>query len=160
MTKNIVKITSAIALATVLTTSAVASEIPQLGVGVGVTGNTTTLRGTIDLDNSLRLEPYFGFSYVNPDKGNSKTNLEIGTALHVKQVITNKINSYYGGFVGVGSHDDGFGTTTTFNLGPVAGVEYALDKQFTLGGEVRVNFGLGDDTVIGTDSAVLLRYYF
>ena len=160
MKKNIVKVTSAVAFATLLSTGAIASEIPQLGLGVGVTGNTTTLRGTIDLDNSLRLEPYFGFSYVNPDNTNSRTSLEIGSALHVKQVVTNKINSYYGGFVGIGSYDNGADTATTFNLGPVAGVEYALDKQFTLGAEVKLNIGLGDSTVFGTDSSVLLRYYF
>jgi hypothetical protein len=160
MEKNILKVTSAIVLAAVLSNTAVASDTTQLGLGVGITGDTTTLRGTIDLDNSLRLEPYFGFSYKDPNGGKSTTNLKIGTALHVKQALTNIINGYYGGFFGINNYDNGVTSSTIVNLGPVAGVEYAFDKQFTLGAEVRLNFGLGDDTVIGTNSAVLLRYYF
>ncbi|WP_297442696.1 hypothetical protein [Sulfurimonas sp.] len=160
MKKNIAKITSAVVLATVLSTSAVASEAQQFGLGVGVTGDATTLRGTVSLDDGLRLEPYFGFSYLSPKTGNSQSDLQIGSALHMVQAINNDINAYYGGFVGIGNTDNGVSAVTTFNLGPVAGVEYKLDKQFTLGAEMRMNFGFGDDTVIGTNSSVLLRYYF
>jgi len=72
------------------------------------------------------------------------------------------LTAYYGGFAGIHNYDYGSGAAsgTIFNFGPVAGVEYALDKQFTLGAEMKFNLGFGDETVLGTDSSVLLRYYF
>ncbi len=161
MKRMMFKTVSAVALVGTLSTSAVADE-PQFGLGVGVAGqNSTTIRGTITLDDQLRLEPYFGFSYLNPDKGDSRTDIELGSALHIMAPINNKIRAYYGGFAGIKNHDYGNGDSgTVLNLGPVAGVEYAFDPHFTLGAEVRLNAGFGDYTTIGTDSAVLLRYYY
>ncbi|WP_457744644.1 hypothetical protein [Sulfurimonas sp.] len=159
MNKKILKVVTASALVATMATSAMADE-SQFGVGVGVSNNTSTIRGTIKLENDLRLEPYFALSYVDPDNANATTNFEMGSALEVLQPINNKLMGYYGGYVGVASSDAGYGSTTTFNVGPVAGVEYALDPQFTLGAEVRADIGVGDATTVGTSSEVLLRYYF
>jgi hypothetical protein len=167
MNKFVLKTLSTVALVGALSTSAVADE-PQFGLGVGVAGqDSTTIRGTITLDDDMRLEPFFGFGYIDGDS-TSSTNVSIGSALHIVKPINAKISAYYGGFAGIYSTDTDYtvGTvktsisSTNFQLGPVAGVEYAFDKQFTLGAEVSFNLGFGDDTVIGTNSAVLLRYYF
>jgi len=160
MNKKILKIVTASALVATMATSAMADDT-QFGVGVGISGqNSTTIRGTISLDNDLRLEPYFGFSYIDPDNAQSETNLELGSALHVMTPINNKINAYYGGFAGIQNYDNGVTSGTTFNFGPVAGVEYAFDKQFTLGAEVGAGIGFGDATTFKTTSSVLVRYYF
>ena len=161
MNKFVLKTLSTVALVGALSTSAVADE-PQFGLGVGVAGqNSTTIRGTVTLDDQLRLEPYFGFSYLNPDTGSSKTDITLGSALHVMAPINNKISAYYGGFAGIKNYDYGNGDSgTILNLGPVAGVEYAFDQKFTLGAEVRFDVGFGDYTAVSTDSSVLLRYYF
>lgn len=161
------KTLSAAALAGALSTAAVADE-PQFGVGVGIAGQDSALiKGTITLEDNLRLEPFLGFTYQDGDN-TSVTNFQIGTALEVMKPISSKITGYYGGYVGIltSSADYTYGNTTTsvsntnFNLGPVAGVEYAFDKQFTLGAEVRFDLGFGDVTTFGTNSSVLLRYYF
>jgi len=161
MNKFVLKTFSTVALVGALSTAAVADE-PQFGVGVGVAGqNSTTLRGTVTLDDDLRLEPYFGFSYLNPDTGSSKTDITLGSALHVMEPINSKMSAYYGAFAGLLNYDYGNNNSgTVFNLGPVAGVEYAFDPHFTLGAEVRLTAGFGDYTAISTDSSVLLRYYF
>jgi len=144
----------------ILTTVAVADE-PQFGLGVGVAGqNYTTLRGTISLKNNMRLEPYFGFSYQDPNGASSQTTLDIGSALHIMKPINSVINMYYGGFAGIQNYNYGENSETILNFGPVAGVEYAFDKQFTLGAEMRFHFGFGDATELRTESSVLLRYYF
>ncbi len=140
------------------TTSAVAGN---RGVGVSVTGDTATIRGDIMIQENLRLEPYFGMTYRSVDVGNttiSNTTFNLGTAAHMIKEISPAMSMYYGGFLGFTSDDPANGSS--FNLGPVAGVEYAFDPQFTLGAEVSFNMNFGDTTVVSTDSAVILRYYF
>jgi len=160
MNKFMLKTLLAAALAGALSTAAVADE-PQLGLGVSVAGNNSAMiRGTVDLQSNLRLEPYLAFSYDDPSGSKSSTDLEVGSALHIMQPIKSALNGYYGGFVGIDTYDNGSNSGTIVNLGPVAGVEYAFDPQFTLGAEVRFNLGFGDKTVVNTDSSVLLRYYF
>ena len=164
MNKFMLKTLSAAALAGALSTAAVADE-PQFGVGVGIAGqDSTVIKGSMTLNNNLRLEPFLGFTYYD---GNN--NFQVGTALELTKPISSKITGYYGGYVGLSSTDGyvpGYNNTTAnttvtnFNLGPVAGVEYAFDKQFTLGAEVRFDLGFGDVTTFGTNSSVLLRYYF
>jgi len=170
MNKFISKTVSAVAVTAALTTSLMAQE-PQFGVGIGVTSlnnnaisvlgiGATTIRGTVTLGDGLRLEPYLGFGYTDPDGSESVTDINLGSALHMVKPVSAKVNAYYGGYVGLDSIDVGSTSYTTFNLGPVAGVEYAFDPQFTLGAEVSVNVGFGDVTSVATNSAVLLRYYF
>ena len=153
MNKTISKTLVAVSAALMISSVAVADE-QKFGVGVSVNQNTTTIRGTVNLDKTMRLEPFLGFTYDNANN-NSNTTLEIGTAFHLLQSINSNMNAYYGGYVGYIDR-----VNSGLALGPVAGVEYALDPQFTLGAEVRVDFGFGDVTNIGTNSEVILRYYF
>lgn len=132
----------------------------QLGVGASFNNDTTQIRGIIGLEDDLRLEPYLGFNYRNPDKGSSTTNYTIGTSLEYAKQLYAKINGYAGGFAGIDHIDIGVDDKTNFVFGPVAGVEYAFDPHFTLGGEIRLNVAVGDDTALSTDSSILLRYYF
>jgi hypothetical protein len=147
----------ALTATTLVSTSAIAKDI---GVGVGVTSNTTVIRADIELQDNLRLEPFLGFSYADNDNG-STSNLELGTALHITDNISPSINTYYGGYAGITFYDTpNASSSTSFTLGPVAGVEYAFEPKFTLGAEVSVGLALGDTTAITTNSAVILRYYF
>ena len=139
--------------------SPVMADDTEVGVGASFNGDTTELRGIVGLDDNLRLEPYLGFAYKNPDKGNSTTNYTLGTSLEYEKQLHTSISGYAGGFVGI-DHIDTGNSKTNFVFGPVAGVEYAFDPHFTLGGEVRLNVGVGDDTILSTDSSILLRYYF
>ena len=164
MNKIILKTVTTVVLVGTLSTAAVADET-QFGLGVGVAGqNSATLRGSISLENNMRVEPYFGFSYQdkNPNTNNSQTTLDVGSALEMMKPINSVLTAYYGGFAGIHNYDYGTGNNsgTIFNFGPVAGVEYALNQQFTLGAEMKFNFGFGNETVLGTSSSVLLRYYF
>lgn len=160
MYKTVIKGLSTLALTSLLASSALAQE-SQFGVGVGVASdNAALLRGTINLDNNMRLEPFFGYTYKNPDNQPSISYLELGTALHLLQPISSKINAYYGGYVGYENDEINGNGNSLFKLGPVAGVEYAFDKQFTLGAEVGLGLGFGDEIIVTTDSAVILRYYF
>ncbi len=161
MNNKISKLAAVVVMTNILATSAAAEG--DFGIGVSATGNNaTTIRAEVKLEPNLRLEPFFGFTYV--DDGISKTNLSIGTAAHIYGSVSEKISMYYGGFVGIGYTKEDTGTAsasnTNFNFGPVAGVEYALDPKFSVGTEVGVTLGFGDVTTFGTSTSVLLRYYF
>jgi len=153
MKKRVNKAVVAFATTALLTTALTAGT---LGGGIAVTGDTTTLRGDVVIQNGIRLEPYFGFDYT--ESRVNDTNFNLGVAGHLLKELTPVLTMYYGGYVGYTSDDAQTGAT--FNLGPVAGVEYALDPQFTLGAEVRFDMGFGDTTVMKTASAVTLRYYY
>lgn len=149
----------AVATLALSTPSIVAAQ--DFGVGVGITGNNTSVvRVDIGLDSNMRLEPYVGFSSNNPDVGPSTSTFTLGTAFHLQKNVSQNVNLYYGAYVDYNSVDVGIGSTSTFNLGPVAGAEYAFDKHFSLGAEVAVNLGFGDGSVFGTTSTALIRYYF
>ncbi|WP_428738559.1 hypothetical protein [Sulfurimonas sp.] len=157
MKTNLSKLLTAVVLIGTLSTAVFADN--KFGLGVGIAEDLPTIRATIDIDQDLRLEPFIGFSYADTD-GNSGHEIVVGTALHLKKSINTKLKGYYGGYIGIGNMDQGTTDETNFNLGPVAGVEYAFDPKFTLGAEVSLNFGFGDTTSVGTCSSVLLRYYF
>ena len=156
------KIYTAIATGALLASlsTPIMAEDGQFGAGVSFNDNKTELKGIINLDDGLRLEPYFGFAYNDPDGGSSTTNYSIGTSLEFTKELHANINGYAGGFLGIDHGDTGIVSTTDFIFGPVAGVEYKLDPHFSVGGEVRLQIGVGDDTILSTDSSILLRYYF
>ena len=155
--------------AMLLTTSLSASdEANKFGLGIQLDTDTSyVIRGTIDLEDDMRIEPYFGFLYSDDDFVSS-TDFQIGAALHWTKSISDKVNMYYGAYAGYLNADAKFGTSLTagaadisvFHLGPVAGVEYYLADQVSLGAEVRAYVGFGDATIFSTDSNVVLRYYF
>ena len=132
----------------------------QTSVGAGLSQDYSIIRATIGLSDELRLEPYLGFSYSKPDGGVKTTSFDIGVAIEVVKSINNSLNGYFGGFVGLNNYDTGGISNNTFLLGPVGGVEYFFNSQFSLGGEIRLEVGFGDTTRFNTDSIVLLRYYF
>ena len=148
------------AILTAFTTPVTADEEAKFGAAVSFNDNKTEIRGIIELEDDLRLEPYFGFTYIDPDNTPSTTNYSLGTSLEFTKTLHANLNGYAGGFIGIDHQDTGTVSTTDFLLGPVAGVEYALDPHFTVGGEVRLTIGVGDNTILGTDSTILLRYYF
>ncbi len=151
---------AALLLLSVLAGALFAEDDTRIGAGVSVSNDTSLIRMTLDVQKDLRLEPYFGFTYTNPDVGPSTTDMRVGVALEGLAKINGSLSGYYGGFVDLQNNDNGITTTTDFNLGPVGGVEYAFDKRFTVGAELRLNFGFGDNTTVGTQSSVLVRYYF
>jgi hypothetical protein len=133
----------------------------QFGVGVGITGNSSSVvSGVVGLNEEMRLAPYIAFQTQSEP---SSTDFRVGTAFHMLHGASEKVKLYYGAFAGVSYSQIDTGrkvSTTLLELGPVGGVEYALDKQFTLGAEVSLDMAFGDKTVVTTNSMALIRYYF
>ncbi len=149
---------------TALAYSAMAVESTNLGIGIGLSNSSTTLRVPIDLAKDLRIEPEFGLSYENNDNFD-RTGLLIGSGFYMMQQPSSAINLYYGGKLRIdyNKYDPDKGSsdsTTQFVLGGVFGFEYMLDRQVGVGGEAAAYLGLGDATTLQTQGQALLRYYF
>jgi len=153
---------SSLLLASLSITSS-ASEENKLGLAVGLSSDSTTLRLPIDIQSDFRIEPEFGLSYSNGDDV-SRTNLTIGSGFYVMKQPTSKTNLYLGGkaLIDYNSFDYDKGaddSTTQFKMGGVFGFEYLFDKSFSIGGEAGAYIGFGDTTTLNTQGVALLRFY-
>ncbi len=158
MRKNFKKAVVASALLATLSTQASATD-SQVGVAASFNQNTSEIRGIVGLNDNLRLEPFIAFAYISPDEGDSFTNYTVGSTLEYTKELHTNIDGYIGGFGAITHFDAGDGNTNFF-FGPLAGVEYEFTPNFTLGGEIRFEIGVGDLTTLSTNSSILLRYYF
>ena len=140
---------STVALAT-LSTAAVAEN--DFGLAFGVGNASSVIKADIVIDKGMRIEPFFSFGYTKIPG----SNISIGTAFHITDELSKKMDVYYGGYVGLTY----VSSNTNFILGPVAGLEYHFDKQFSLGGEVDFDLGFGNTTSFGTRTQLIARYYF
>ena len=147
----------------------------------------------VDLSVTIRsknflFEPNFGyystsFSYTPSNSDNREeihtSNLRLGTVL--AYVNSNEsLNYYFGIDLGViltsnsrestyqGSTDINENSKTDFFIGPVIGGEYMFSNNFSLGGEIQVNYisiGNYDDdsdvssSAISTRGKIILRWY-
>ncbi len=155
MKNNFVKAITTLGLVSSLSTVASATDF---GMAAGISGNNSSqIRAIVTLDETMRLEPYLGFTYRSPDNGISSTNLQLGTAFHLMQPLSDNTKLYYGGYLDFATDAPQY---NDFNFGPVAGVEYMFAKEFSVAGEVSFNFGFGSGTKISTNTSTVLRYYF
>lgn len=158
------KLLTTLAAVAALSVSAIATEPTKIGVGMGLSSNSASLRLPIDIQKDLRIEPEFGLSYWNKDN-TSSTGLLVGSGAYLMQQPSAAINLYYGGKLLIDYHnydpDQGSSDSTTqFLLGGVFGFEYMLERHVSVGGEAAAYLGFGDATSLQTQGQALLRYYF
>ena len=168
----------------------------RIGFGVGYSHGYTFFGGeeisviTLPIDfadfsvvirtKNFRFEPTFGYfssSYKNTINGityeSSSSNLRLGTVLAYANAIAS-MNLYYGIDIGVilSSETSGSSSTdrskTDFFVGPAIGGEYMFSENFSLGGEIQINYisiGNFDDdsdassTAVSTRGKIMLRWY-
>ncbi len=144
---------------------------PQFGLGISITDtgseSSRLLHCPVKINPNLRLEGSLGlYTY-------ERENSEIGDVdwialkfgAYIVQNVYEKTDIYYGGKLIYkendtnGLNEDGYGIAPTF------GVEYYLTNHISVGGEAEVYFMLidnnsGDAKEYGTESRLILRYYF
>lgn len=155
---------SSILVLAVSASAAGTSEQNRIGVAVGLSSDSTTLRMPIDIAPDMRIEPELGFSYRDND-GNSDSAFVLGSGFYLMSQPSTKLNLYYGGkaLIDYRSYDYGSGvddSTTQLKIGGVFGFEYMFDRHFSAGGEAGAYLGFGDATTLNTEGLALLRYYF
>jgi hypothetical protein len=141
----------------IISMSAIAQEGTRFGVGVSFSGQGNTVKVPIDL-GALRIEPEL--SFLHDTTGDGTTNYHIGSGVYLQNHVTNVVDLYFGGKALIIHQDYGVADDTIFSVSGVAGFEYFLDKQVSLGGEAEFGIGIGDETTVGIQTGVVLRYYF
>lgn len=155
---------SSILAAAVTASAASTSEPNRIGVAVGLSSDSTTVRMPIDIAPDMRIEPEFGLAYRD-NGGDTDTAFSFGSGFYLMHQPSANINLYYGGkaLIDYTSYDYGNGvddSTTQLRVGGVFGFEYMFDRHFSAGGEAGAYVGFGDATTLHTEGLALLRYYF
>ena len=150
---------SILGLSIISMSTIVSAEIERYGIGISATQDGSTIKAPLDLGNNLRVEPELSFSSFNPDVGDSRTDISLGSGVYLLEQVSDTVDLYYGGKALLGVANGGGNSNTTVSLAAIVGFEYFFDKQISVGGEVGFGLGLGDDTRIGTQTGVVLRYY-
>lgn len=135
---------------------------PQFGLGISITEDGQVIHCPIKIDPHLRLEGSLGIrSYeIDGSRLNDEDSIILKFGGYYVQNVYEKTDIYYGGRLtyekndSYGSNRDGFG------IAPVFGFEYYLTGHISVGGEAELYIMFGDIDQHGTDSRLILRYYF
>ncbi|MEE9450904.1 MAG: outer membrane beta-barrel protein [Ignavibacteriaceae bacterium] len=166
----------------------------RIGFGVGfskeasvIIGDESSLALPIDLANftfvvrgkSFRFEPNIGFfnlsatttGYMGTEVDASLSNYRLGAVIAYANAIAS-MNLYYGINIGVIlssiSADSDSESKSDFFVGPAIGGEYMFSDNFSLGGEIQINYikiGNFDDdsddsmSIISSRGMIILRWY-
>ena len=160
--------------------AAVPTWAADVGLGVSAKSNDTTIYVPIDIDEKLRVEPFFSYSKHSDDTPSGgrlrNENLAIGTGLFALQPLSESIRVYYGGrisYLELGTEsfvpdpyfipyeDDRKG----YSVAPTFGFEYLFNEHLSIGGEAewfyRKTEAHGQDsTSTGTNTRLILRLRF
>ena len=129
---------------------------------------------------NFRIEPHFGYASQKDENDDYPYRTIAAGVGAYYTMLKGKTNIYTGLNFGLASSASKFdlnGETEKFfikttSLGPVLGAEYFLGNNFSFGGEVNLMYVKGTDgdtinpandqvdTVISTNSGLLLRFYF
>ena len=144
----------------------------NIGAGVALTSDGSSVKIPIDISETLRVEPEVSFGYSSY-KDNSDSEFGLLAGVYLMSQPSENINLYYGGKVGfvvastTTKYDTDFGGSSTktnsansFALIPTAGFEYFIDPSVSIGGEAGFALGFGDVTTVGLTTQTSLRYYF
>lgn len=152
---------SLLGLSLISISTMVGAEITRIGVGISATDSTSIIKAPFDI-NKLRIEPEFGYSrnkFTTNNNSFTSTEFQIGSGVYLLNQLTDKIDLYYGGKALIIRTDFDGPSDTGLEFVAIAGFEYYVDKQVSIGGEVGFGIGSGDFSNTGTQTGVVLRYY-
>ena len=170
-------------VALVLCASAVPAWAADVGVGVSIESNDSTIYVPIDFGDSFRVEPFVNFSKTKHSSyGNQSSveTLQIGTGLFALKPLGDSIRLYYGGrlsYLDLESTANYFGGNSYYydsregrgyRVAPTLGVEYSFNSHLSFGAEAAWFYQDVDDSNAngieergtGTDTRLILRLRF
>ena len=140
---------------------------PQFGLGISITEDGEVIHCPIKLNPNLRLEGSFGLLHYNRENSSAGDidSLVLKFGAYIVQNVYEKTDIYYGGKMIYVENDFGGSNRTGIGLGPAFGFEYYLTNHISVGGEAELVFHAARPKrrrcqEYGTDSRVILRYYF
>lgn len=146
--------------------SSSASAAPQFGLGISITETGRVIHCPVKLNNAFRLEGSLGFYSMDREGSSNDPNefiLKFGA--YGIQNVYEKTEIYYGGKILYSQLDTGTSDADGFGIAPAFGFEYYLTGHISVGGEAELYYlfydrNTGDYKEFGTDSRIVLRYYF
>lgn len=151
----------------------------DVGIGVSVKSNDSTIYVPIDFDKTFRLEPFFTHSKLKSSSWGYADNAEmvhVGAGFFGLKSLGESVSLYYGGRLSYLHLDADSNYAPTpyqdadgdgYRVAPTFGFEYALNKYLAIGGEagwfhedISSDFGGRDETRSGTETRLILRLRF
>jgi hypothetical protein len=143
--------------------SFIGSDLSVLALPIDFADFSVVIRGS-----NFRFEPTLGyFSISSTGSSNDFSNFRLGTIL----AYTNSresMNFYYGIDIGVILTSEGDRSKTDFFIGPAIGGEYMFSNNFSLGGEIQINYisigNFNEDSdestsMVSSRGKIILRWY-
>lgn len=157
------------ALASLLTAQTMMAQdinIEKYGVGLALTGaSSTVIKAPINLKVqhlSIKIEPQIGYAYTETSNTKSSA-LNLGSGIYLQKELADKTSLYYGGKFVMGAGNAGFTIDSSFSneLAGVIGGEYYIAEKFSVGAEASVGLGFGKDRGgLRTNSQTIVRFYY
>ena len=137
-------------------TSSIKSSKEDLKFGVGFSFATTSpvIKVLVDISDTFRIEPELKINYSN---NNDRFNFGIGSGFYILEKFSDKTQVYAGGKVQLGDFTP---LNSDVVISGIAGLEYFLADELSLGGEIGYAVGVGGDFTMGTLSSANLKVYF
>ncbi len=126
----------------------------KFGVGFSFAATSPVIKGLVDISDTFRIEPEIILNYSN---NNDRFNFGIGSGFYILEKFGEHTQIYAGGKVQLG---DLTPLNSNVVLSGIAGLEYFLADELSLGGEVGYAVGFGGDFTMGTLSSANLKVYF
>lgn len=162
--------------------SSVAVAEVDYGVGLSVQNSDGVIRLPINISDTWRIEPSLRYSAYEQDggfpDGDSKY-MELDVGIFKKKMIADKVALLYGAKVGYlksrSTYNEGESVNKEdgYSIAPTLGVEYNIMENFSIGGEIGLQYynsdgsedDFGDDVdtskkYISTQTGISVRYFF
>lgn len=142
----------------------------EFGVGVNVGADNNRIYAPINLSENIRLEPYFSTYKANSDDDYNYRSSQLGIGLFKIEKISNQTSVYWGARTAyIDGHDSDGDDFDGYSVAPVLGFEYFPVKNFSVGGDVALEYNHIDSGSSGyafdtnsssTKTSVGVKFYF
>ena len=127
---------------------------PNFGIGFSFVETSPLIKVLLDISDTFRVEPELIINYSN---NNDRFNFGIGSGFYILQKFGDNTQVYAGGKVQLGDYTP---LNSDVVLSGIAGLEYFIADELSLGGEIGYAVGVGGDFTMGTLSSANLKVYF
>lgn len=156
-------------LAIAALSSVASAHAADFGVGANIGSDSSTIYAPINLSEGFRIEPYLS-AYKSDYDNASYRRSELGAGFFKLEKTSNQTDVYWGARVGyIDGRDTDKEDFDGYSVAPVLGFEYFPVKNFSVGGEVAVEYNhLNSDSTNYFDNAnatttrgrVGIKFYF
>ena len=157
-----------------LTTNIFAQENRAGKIGIGYSGNftseTNAITTVIWISDEYTIEPQFGINSINIDNGNDPSAYRIGVGA-LYYIGNTKVLPYIGLRINAAIASVVNKTYTDMTYSAVFGGDYFVSDWFSVGAELRINYGKTDDEfsplylvekadIVFTEQLLNIKLYF